>query len=398
MTQVPYTFGNEQSPIPLSQLDANFAVNPQYANTAGNVINAAQANITSVGTLTSLSVSGTITGGNITTPGSFSAAGNIATGNITAAGFINSGGTISAFGNISGANLALSGRITVGGAATVAGALSASGNITTGGNLTASNSVSIGGNLSAGGNFTANGTASVGGNITTGGQISATGNVVTQSQVIATGNIVTSQFFVGNFQGNIVGNITGAPGSTTQVLFNTAGNVDAVGGLTYNKGSNVLTVLGVISATGNVSVGGNLSAGGDFATGGNIQTNNNLTANGSASLQGGLFVGGTTQLIGEVTGPTAPVGTANNQLATTVFVSNQIEQNASEVDITGGTITVTSVTANAAITANNLNTANWTIKEYSGNLYFQYNGSNRAKLDTAGNFTVTGNVTGFGTL
>jgi hypothetical protein len=37
MTTVPYTFGNEQSPIPLSQLDANFAVTPQFANTAGNV-------------------------------------------------------------------------------------------------------------------------------------------------------------------------------------------------------------------------------------------------------------------------------------------------------------------------------------------------------------------------
>mgnify|MGYP003348947415 CR=1 FL=1 len=55
---VPYTFGNESSPIPLSQLDANFATTPAYANTAGNVINSNQANITSVGTLSSLTVSG----------------------------------------------------------------------------------------------------------------------------------------------------------------------------------------------------------------------------------------------------------------------------------------------------------------------------------------------------
>ena len=303
MTTVPYTFGNESSPIPLSQLDANFAVTPQFANTAGNVTNAVQANITSVGTLTALSVSGNITGGNLRTAGAISASGNIAVGNIA------TGGAVSAFGTVTG------------------GAFTTTGNVT-GGNIF--------GNI-------------VAANITASGSTSVTGNVSAQGIISATGNIVTAGLFVGNFLGNISGNIVGAPGSNTQVLFNTSGNVDAVGGLTYDKDSNVLAVLGRV----------------------NTQT----------------FA-----VTGVATAPTAPNATSNNQVATTAFVQNQINQNANAVNITAGNVTATSVTGN------NINTTNWTIREYGGNLFFQSSGSNRAKLDTAGNFTVTGNVTGFGTL
>ena len=70
MSAVPYTFANNTGNIPLSELDANFANVKAFANTAGYVTANAQANITSVGTLTTLSVSGNITGnyiiGNIT--------------------------------------------------------------------------------------------------------------------------------------------------------------------------------------------------------------------------------------------------------------------------------------------------------------------------------------------
>jgi hypothetical protein len=303
MTTVPYTFGNEASPIPLSQLDANFAVTPQFANTAGNVTNAVQANITSVGTLTVLSVSGNITGGNLRTAGAISATGNINTGNVL------TGGVVSAFGSVTGGSFSSAGNIT---GANLVGAVAAS-------------------------------------NITASGTVSVVGNVSTQSQIISIGNVSTSGYFIGNFLGNIVGNSVAVVGSNTQVLFNTAGNVDAVGGLTYNKDSNLLTVLGQVSSQ-------------------------ILAVSGLA------------------TAPTAPNATSNNQVATTAFVQNQINQNANAVNITAGNVTATSVTGN------NINTTSWTIREYGGNLFFQSSGSNRAKLDTAGNFTVTGNVTGFGTL
>jgi hypothetical protein len=303
MTTVPYTFGNEESPIPLSQLDANFAVTPQFANTAGNVTNAVQANITSVGTLTVLSVSGNITGGNLRTAGAISASGNIAVGNIS------TGGAVSAFGTITG------------------GAFTTAGNVT-GGNIF--------GNIIAA-------------NITASGSTSVTGNVSAQGIISAIGNIVTAGLFVGNFLGNISGNIVGAPGSNTQVLFNTSGNVDAVGGITYDKDSNVLAVLGRV----------------------NTQT---FAATGVA------------------TAPTAAVGTANNQIATTGFVNNQINAYANAVNISGGNITVT----NATVT--NLVLTNWTITQTANVLYFKFSGSNVAKLDSSGNFTTIGNVTAFGTV
>jgi hypothetical protein len=55
-------------------------------------------------------------------------------------------------------------------------------------------------------------------------------------------------------------------------------------------------------------------------------------------------------------------------------------------------------TYRANITTTTVSTATWTIREYSGTLYFQRSGSNIAKLDSAGNFTTIGNVTAFGTI
>ena len=322
MTQVPYTFSNESSPIPLSQLDANFAVVPQFATTAGNVVNATQANITTVGTLVVLSVAGNVNAGNLRTTGSISATGNISVGNIA------TGGTISTYGNITGGSISVAGNVT-------------GGNILTGGYVSATGNVR-------------------GGNINTIGQMSAQGNISSQGIISAVGNIVTAANFVGNFLGNITGNIS-AGGSNTQVFFNLNGLVGAVGGLTYNSGSNTLGVLGVVSAQGNV-YGGN------------------------------LVVAGTTQLSGVATVPTAPTGTANNQVASTAFVNNQINQYANNVAITGGNISVTDVKTNA------IEFGLWQINQSSDTLYFAYNGNNIAKLDGAGNFTVAGNVTGFGTI
>jgi hypothetical protein len=304
MTRVPYTFGIESSPIPLSQLDANFAVTPQYASAAGNVVNPLQANITAVGTLVALSVAGNINSGNLRTRGSVSTTGNVIAGSIFASGLF------SAFGNVTGGGFITAGRITSG------NSITASGNIT-------GNNFNTVGQVSATGNIR-------GGNIATVGQFSATGNIATQGIVSATGNIVTDEYFVGNFLGNITGNLS-VGGSNTQVLFNLNGNVGAAGGLTYNKDSNTLSVLGAISATASVSVGGQASVAGNV-TGGN------------------LIVNGTSQLIGVATAPTAPVGTANNQVASTAFVNNAVTiataslgtmstQNANNVSISGGNIT-----------------------------------------------------------
>jgi len=56
------------------------------------------------------------------------------------------------------------------------------------------------------------------------------------------------------------------------------------------------------------------------------------------------------------------------------------------------------VSGNAA-TANNItNSGGWSVTPSGTNLYFNYNGTNVAKLDSSGNFTALANVTAYGTV
>jgi hypothetical protein len=74
---------------------------------AGTISTAAQPNVTSVGTLTSLAVTGNVTGGNLTTENQVTATGNVRGGNIVSAG------QVVATGNISGPTLIASGNVVV---------------------------------------------------------------------------------------------------------------------------------------------------------------------------------------------------------------------------------------------------------------------------------------------
>jgi hypothetical protein len=336
---VPYTFGTESSPIPLSQLDANFAAPVAYANIAGNVTNATQANITAVGVLTSLSVSGNVTAANLRTTGSTSTTGNVIAGNILTLGVISAYGGITSAGNIS-----------------TVGVITANGSITTQASILAQGAVSATGS------------------ILTASTVSATGNIVTQNSVLAqgivsaTGNVVTASYFIGNFRGNVTGNVSVA-GSNTQVLFNQNGNIGASAGFTYTTSPNALGILGTISAQGNITTGSNLT------------------------VSGNLVVSGATQLVGLVTAPTASVGTANNQVATTAFVNNfagnlgtMSQQNANSVNITGGNIV-----------ASNISTGTFSFIESGGKLLIRYGGTTILSIDSGGNITTIQNVTGYGT-
>jgi hypothetical protein len=355
---IPFTFGTQTGPIPLSELDADFAAIPNYANIAGNVLNPAQANITSVGTLIALSVTGNVNSGNVQT-GVLTANSSFIQGNVS------TNNNISAYGNVIGGNIVTAGN-------TYANSISATGTITATASVT-------------GGNILTGGIVSAAGNILTSGTMSAVGNIKTQGIISATGNIVTAAYFVGNFQGNVTGNLS-VGGSNTQVLFNNAGNVGAAGGLTFNTGSNTLGVLGIVSAQGNI-------------------IGNNVT------VSGNLVVTGTTQHTGAVTAPTPNTGTSNNQVATTAFVSATLgalgtmaPQNAVSVAITGGSIGNAIISnptiSNAAITTSTVDkvtmTGGWTVTPSGSTLYFGFNGTNVAKLDSTGNFTTLGNITASG--
>ena len=245
--------------------NATFAVSSGSATTAATVTGNAQANITSVGTLTSLSVTGNTTTGNLLTGGIVSAVGNVTgnyfigngsqltglpatygnadvvsllaafgsnsistTGNVTASYVIGNGSLLS---NITGANVT----------GTVANATFAvsSGSATT--------AITVTGNAQA--NITSVGTLT---SLSVTGTVSS-GNVVNTGTISSTGNITAP-----NFIGNIIGNVD-AGGSNTQIQFNNndilAGNVamtfDTVTG---NIGMGNL-IIGS-SVTGAANVGG----------------------------------------------------------------------------------------------------------------------------------------------
>ena len=236
------------------RLSGSYVINVtgNVSGTAATVTNAAQANITSLGTLTSLAVTGNVTGGNLVTGGAVSA-----TGAVTGAAITGTSLTVST-GNVTAGNLILSGAIvdsaqldiqttalnanivlTPNGTGNVnIGRMSASGNITSAafyGPLVGA--VSSATTVSATGNIT-------GGNINTAGQVTATGN-------ITGGNI------------NLVsGTITLANSS---IIKDTAGNAVAIGksaGTTSQAASAVAIGYGAGSTTqGSAAIAIGLNAG-----------------------------------------------------------------------------------------------------------------------------------------
>ena len=145
------------------------------------------------------------------------------------------------------------------------------------------------GNISAGnvlvGNIVVFGT----GNITGVDSISASGNI-TGGNISVSGNVTAA-----NFIGNISGNIDAA-GDNTQVQFNDTGDLlGASAAFTFDKSSNVLTVLGniqggniltagVISSTSTIT-GGNILTAGLISAAGTV-VGSNLITSGYASITG----------------------------------------------------------------------------------------------------------------
>lgn len=313
---VPYVFANAVGSIPLSELDANFAQVAVYSNTAGTVIASSQPNITAVGALSSLSVTGNVTANyflgngsqltgivaNTTYNNSNVAAflptytGNITANNTNITGVYTGNGSglsqitgSNVVGAVANATYSLSAN-----SATFAGTVTtaAQPNITSVGNLTA---LTISGNASAGNINTGILTATtLGGTLSTAAQPSITsvgnlstltvtgnatgGNILTAGIVSATGNITTAGYFVGTLFGNITGNLS-VPGSNTEIIYNNNGNAGASAGLTFDSASNAVAVTGTVSAIGNIT-GGNLLTSGIVSAAGNV-SGNYLLGNGS---------------------------------------------------------------------------------------------------------------------
>jgi len=362
---------------------ATFATTSGSTTTAATVTTNAQPNITSVGTLSTLSVSGNAVAGNYNTAGNISATGNISTagyflgnfqGNISG-NIVVPGSNTQVLFNDNG-NAGASSGLTFDAASNI---LSAAGNVvasrfigngSTLSSITASNIVGAVANAtfatSAG--TVATVTSNAQPNITSVGTLS---NVFTSGQVSAAGNITTSGFFLGTFAGNISGNLT-VPGSNTQVIYNNNGNAGASAGFTFDAASNILSAAGNVIASRFIGNGSTLSS----ITGANVTGN---VASATFATSAGTVATVTSNAQPNITS----VGTLSN-----VFTSGQVSA--------AGNITTAGFFLGTF--AGNIS-GNLTVPGSNTQVIYNNNGNAGASagftFDAASNaMVVTGNVTG----
>ena len=239
-------------------------------------------------------------------------------------------------------------------------------------NLTGSNIAAVVG-VTASGNISTTANV-VGANILTSGIVSTGGNIQAGGIISASGNIVTAGYFVGNFQGNVSGNLT-VPGSNTQVLFNSNGNAGATAGLTFNtSGPNLLTVLGNVQA-------GNLLTAGTVSATGNIQGNYIL---GNGALLTGISGGTPSAIVNGLTNITIPSSGSNANISIGGTTNVMVFTNTG-VLVTG----IASVSGN--VTGGNIVTAGQITATSNISSATNVTGGN---LLTGGTVSALGNVTG----
>ena len=228
------------------------------ATTAGTVTANAQTNITSVGTLSSVSVTGNVDAGNVNVTNDINAdyitaTANIAAGNITAA-------SASITGNIGVSNLIAGQSITA------LANIGATGNVT-GGNLTTAG-------LTSTATLNASGNANVG-NLGTAGLIVATGN-------ITGGNLISNNGLYANVD-LIVGDRANASASKGRFVSNSGfmylqvgnGTPDSTGNIVFSTYQSSTARVTVDTASGNISATGNIS-GGNIITAGRVSASGNI--------------------------------------------------------------------------------------------------------------------------
>jgi hypothetical protein len=305
---------------------AGSATTANTATVAGTVTTAAQPNITSVGTLTSVSVSGNATAGNILTSGKISAVGNI-TGNY----FIGNGALLTgvAASNVNANALTgttLSSNVLYSSLKVVDDLLylDVVGNITTqgrfigsGSGLTNISGANITGTVANATYAVTAGTAySVAGANVTGAVANAT--YATSAGVATTANTATIATYATTANAvagaNVAGVVANATYATSAGVATTA-NIAATSGTVTTAAQPNITSIGTLTS---VTVAGN-------ATAGNISTSGKISAVGN--ITGNYFVGNGSQL----TGVSASNGNANALVGTTLS-SNVIYSSLKVVD------------------------------------------------------------------
>ena len=312
--------------VPSDRLTGQYSININGSSITANTVTInAQPNITSVGTLTVLSVSGNITGGNLNTGAQVVATGNITGGNL------NTAGQVSVTGNIVGSNIEISGSIRDSSQLDL---------VTTAGNIVLTPAAGSNVQVVANANITATtiSTSSTTGALRVAGGAGVAGNVYIGGLISATGNI-TGNFFQGNGS-----QLTGIDATSIQ---NGTSNVRVV-----SSGGNVSVGIGgtsnvtVFATTGQVTTG-LISASGNI-TGANINGN----GSGLSAITGANVTGTVANATFATSAGTATSATSATTAGT---VTTAAQGNITSV----GTLTSLAVTGN--ITGGNLSVSTGTV-------------------------------------
>ena len=246
------------------------------------------------------------------------------------------------------------------------------------------------------------------------GAISATGNISYNSSTgvisLATNQDVT-------FDDVIVGGNLTVNGTTTTVNSNTVNigdniitlNSDETGtpsqdaGITIERGTSANKSLVWTESTDKWGVGSETFVAGTFE--GNLTGNVTGAVTGNASTATALATSRTIGLTGDVTGSVSFNGTSNATI-TAVIADDSHNHTIANVDGLQTEIDTKAELAGSGsqsfsastLNATTVDLGNWTVTESGGVLYFATSGTNKMKLDASGNLTVTGNVTGYGTI
>jgi hypothetical protein len=268
-----YVFDTANAKFVAGNIVATYDV--QGSTLTGSITTNAQPNITSVGTLTSLTVSG-----------------NANAGNVGATNFVGSGASLSSLnasnlssGTVPSARLSGTYTITVSGSATTAGTVTtnAQPNITSVGTLT---SLAVTGNASAG-NISTGGALSVTGNANV-GNIGATNGVFTSVSGNGAGltglnasNLATGTVPSARLSGTYTITVSGSATTAGTVTTNAQPNITSVGTLTSLNVTNSITAGNVFANSGTVratTLHGTALTTGANTTAGTITGNWTLTA------------------------------------------------------------------------------------------------------------------------
>jgi hypothetical protein len=297
------------------------------ATTAGTVTTAAQPNITSVGTLTSLSVSGNIITGNLSGANA-----------ITANYFIGSGNNLS---NIQGANV--TGAVSY---ASTANSVALA-NVSGAGNVASINLDGSSSNILYGnGVFAAAAVAYGNSNVAT-FLASYGSNTITTTGNVSVGNIIgNGQALTGIAGANVTGTVSSATtaGTVTTAAQPNITSTGTLASLSVSGNANIgnIGTAGLITATGNLNAG-------NIITGGVVSATGNITA--------GLFVGdgGGLSNINIAAGSSITNGNSNVSVGANTNVVVSVSGTSNVVVITNTGINVTgTVSASGNITAGNV--------------------------------------------